>query len=69
MTEVQRRRHSTADDQTKPAMNSNDRALTRGGYRSKMQLHGHDELLRESPPDEVPEVTELGERWMEHANP
>jgi DNA polymerase-1 len=46
-----------------------DRALTAGGYRSALLLQVHDELLLESPPEELPEVTQLVKREMEQAYP
>jgi DNA polymerase-1 len=59
----------TAADLIKLAMIRIDRALTAGGYRSALLLQVHDELLLESPPEELPEVTQLVKREMEQAYP
>ena len=49
----------TAADLIKLAMIRIDRALTAGGYQSALLLQVHDELLLESPPEELPEVTRI----------
>ena len=59
----------TAADLIKLAMIRIDRALTAGGYRSALLLQVHDELLLESPPEELPEVTRIVKREMEEAYP
>ncbi len=59
----------TAADLIKVAMIRIDRALAEGGYRSALLLQVHDELLLESPPDEVQAVTALVKREMEQAYP
>jgi DNA polymerase-1 len=59
----------TAADVIKLAMIRIDRALTAGGYRSGLLLQVHDELLLESPPEELPEVTQIVKREMEQAYP
>jgi DNA polymerase-1 len=57
----------TAADLIKLAMIRIDRALTAGGLRSALLLQVHDELLLESPPEEVADVTQLVKREMEQA--
>ncbi len=59
----------TAADLIKLAMIRIDRALSEGGFQSALLLQVHDELLLESPPDEVAAVTELVKREMEQAYP
>ncbi len=59
----------TAADLIKLAMIRIDRALTAGGYGATLLLQVHDELLLESPPEELPEVTKLVKREMEQAYP
>jgi DNA polymerase-1 len=59
----------TAADLIKLAMIRIDRALSEGGYKSALLLQVHDELLLESPPDEVAGVTEMVKREMEQAYP
>ena len=46
-----------------------DTALREKGYRSALLLQVHDELLLESPPEELPEVTQLVKHEMENAYP
>jgi DNA polymerase-1 len=55
----------TAADLIKIAMIRIDRELTARGYRTRMLLQVHDELLFESPPEEVDEVKQLVKREME----
>jgi DNA polymerase-1 len=55
----------TAADLIKIAMIRIDRELTARGYRTRMLLQVHDELLFESPPEEVEEVKQLVKREME----
>jgi DNA polymerase-1 len=59
----------TAADLIKVAMIRIDGALAAGGYQSKLLLQVHDELLLESPPEEIGPVTELVRREMEAAHP
>jgi len=59
----------TAADLIKLAMIRIDRALTTASYRAALLLQVHDELLLESPPEELPEVTRLVKREMEEAYP
>jgi DNA polymerase-1 len=59
----------TAADLIKLAMIGIDRALTAGGFRSALLLQVHDELLLESPPEELAEVTQIVKREMEQAYP
>src|SRR5439155_1696515 len=59
----------TAADLIKLAMIRIDRALSEGAFESALLLQVHDELLLESPPDEVAAVTELVKREMEQAYP
>ena len=59
----------TAADLIKLAMIRIDRALIDGGYRSALLLQVHDELLLESPPEELAKVSELVKREMEQAYP
>src|SRR5258706_4191141 len=49
----------TAADLIKLAMIRIDRALSEGGFESALLLQVHDELLLESPPTEVTDVTQL----------
>ncbi len=55
----------TAADIIKLAMNAVDRQLREGGYRSRMVLQIHDELLLEVPQEEIPPVRDLLVRQME----
>jgi DNA polymerase-1 len=59
----------TAADLIKIAMIRIDQALAAGGYRSQLLLQVHDELLLESPPEEIGAVTEIVRREMEGAHP
>jgi len=59
----------TAADLIKIAMIRIDRALSESGYQSALLLQVHDELLLESPPEEVADVTRLVKREMEQAYP
>jgi len=59
----------TAADLIKLAMIRIDTALREKGYRSALLLQVHDELLLESPPEELPEVTQLVKHEMENAYP
>jgi DNA polymerase-1 len=59
----------TAADLIKIAMIRIDSALSAGGYRSQLLLQVHDELLLESPPEEIAAVTEMVRREMEGAHP
>ncbi len=59
----------TAADLIKIAMIRIDGALTAGGYQSRLLLQVHDELLLESPPEEIGAVTEIVRREMEGAHP
>ena len=56
----------TAADIIKLAMIAADRALREGGYRARMVLQIHDELLLEVPQEEVAPVRELLVRAMEN---
>ena len=56
----------TAADIIKLAMIAVDRALREGGYRARMVLQIHDELLLEVPQEEVAPVRELLVRAMEN---
>lgn len=56
----------TAADLIKVAMIRIDRELTSGNYRTRMLLQVHDELLLESPPDEVAQVKAFVKREMEN---
>src|SRR6202007_2852924 len=55
----------TAADLIKMAMIKIARALTEGGYQSRLLLQVHDELVLEAPPEELAEVTQLVKREME----
>jgi DNA polymerase I - 3''-5'' exonuclease and polymerase domains len=55
----------TAADLIKIAMIRIDRELAARRYRTRMLLQVHDELLFESPPEEVEEVKQLVKREME----
>ena len=55
----------TAADIIKLAMNAVDRQLREGGYRSRMVLQIHDELLLEVPQEEIAPVRDLLVRQME----
>ena len=57
----------SAADIVKTAMLRVDRALREGGFRAKLLLQVHDELLLEVPPEEVAAVEELLRREMEGA--
>jgi DNA polymerase-1 len=59
----------TASDMIKIAMVRVAAALRERGVRSRMLLQVHDELLFESPPDEVEAVTALAREIMEQALP
>src|SRR5439155_9042192 len=59
----------TAADLIKLAMIRIDHTLTDGGYRSALLLQVHDELLLESPPEELEPVSALVKREMEQAYP
>ena len=56
----------TAADIIKLAMTAVDRCLREGGYRARMVLQIHDELLLEVPQDEIAPVRELLVRQMEN---
>ena len=56
----------TAADIIKLAMIAADRSLREGGYRARMVLQIHDELLLEVPQEEVAPVRELLVRAMEN---
>jgi DNA polymerase I len=56
----------TAADIIKLAMNAVDRRLREGGYRARMVLQIHDELLLEVPQEEVVPVRDLLVREMEN---
>jgi DNA polymerase-1 len=56
----------TAADLIKIAMIRIDRALSVGGYRTRMLLQVHDELLLEAPAEEAGEVRQLVKREMEN---
>ena len=57
----------TAADLTKIAMVRMARALAEGGFRSRMLLQVHDELLFEAPEEEVPRLEALAREVMESA--
>ncbi len=57
----------TAADLTKIAMVRMARALAEGGFRSRMLLQVHDELLFEAPEDEVSRLEALAREVMESA--
>ena len=59
----------TAADLIKLAMIGIDRALIEGGYRSALLLQVHDELLLESPPEELERVTQMVKTEMEGVYP
>jgi DNA polymerase-1 len=59
----------TAADLIKLAMIRIDGALREGGYKSALLLQVHDELVLESPPEEVAAVMQLVKREMEQAHP
>jgi DNA polymerase-1 len=59
----------TAADLIKLAMIRIDRALTEGGYDATLLLQVHDELLLESPPEELGVVTQIVKREMENVYP
>jgi DNA polymerase-1 len=59
----------TAADLIKLAMIRIDRALTEGGYSATLLLQVHDELLLESPPEELGGVTQIVKREMENVHP
>ena len=56
----------TAADIIKLAMTAVDRCLREGGYRARMVLQIHDELLLEVPQEEIAPVRELLVRQMEN---
>lgn len=57
----------TASDIVKIAMLKVDEALRREKLKAKMIMQVHDELLIETPNDEIPKVAELLKREMENA--
>jgi DNA polymerase I len=57
----------SAADLIKIAMIRIDKALTQGNFQSKMLLQVHDELVFESPPDELDEVQRVVKHEMENA--
>jgi DNA polymerase-1 len=57
----------SAADLIKMAMIRIDDALRKSGARSRMLLQVHDELVFEVPTDELPDVSALVRREMEHA--
>ena len=59
----------TAADLIKLAMVKVSRALKAEGLKAKMVLQVHDELLFDTPVDEVERVSELARREMSHAMP
>ena len=59
----------TAADIIKLAMNAVDRRLREGGFRARMVLQIHDELLLEVPQEEIAPVRELLVSEMEHVIP
>ncbi|MGI8639356.1 MAG: DNA polymerase I [Pyrinomonadaceae bacterium] len=58
---------ATASDIVKMAMLKVDDALRREGLKTKMIMQVHDELLLESPDDEVEKAMEIVKREMENA--
>ncbi|MBR5724791.1 MAG: hypothetical protein IKX62_05390, partial [Bacteroidales bacterium] len=56
----------TAADIIKLAMTAVDRGLREGGYRARMVLQIHDELLLEVPQEEIAPVRELLVSKMEN---
>ncbi len=58
---------ATAADLIKLAMIEIDRRLTAGGYRSKLIIQVHDEVVLDCPKDEVPEIQKLVTEAMENA--
>jgi DNA polymerase-1 len=59
----------TAADLIKLAMVTVDRVLREGGFKTRMLLQVHDELLFEVPLDEVEKVKPLIVDAMQHALP
>lgn len=59
----------SAADMIKLAMISVDKALKDGGYKTRMILQVHDELLFDAPKNELETVTPLIKRLMENALP
>ena len=57
----------TAADIIKIAMNSVSRALVEGGYKSRLILQVHDELMIETALDELEDVKKLLKEKMENA--
>ena len=57
----------SAADLIKRAMLDVDRRLRDGGFRARMLLQIHDELVFEAPPDELPELASLVREAMTHA--
>jgi DNA polymerase-1 len=57
----------TAADIIKIAMVRVDRRLRHEGFRSRLVLQIHDELLVETAPEEAPRVADLLEQEMKHA--
>ena len=58
----------TAADLIKLAMIQIDAELRRGGYRTAMLIQVHDELLFESPPEEIAAVSKLVKQKMENVH-
>ncbi len=56
----------TAADIMKAAMIAVAKALSEGGYRAKMLLQVHDELLLETPKEEAEAVSKLVQNAMEN---
>ena len=57
----------TASDIIKIAMNNVYKALKEGGYKSKLILQVHDELIIDAPNEEVEKVKSLLKDCMENA--
>jgi len=55
----------TAADLIKLAMINVDAEISRQGMRTKLLLSVHDEIVFESPPDELEKATQLVTRLME----
>lgn len=56
-----------AADIMKRAMNNMQQALTEGGYKSRILLQVHDEMVIEAPDDEVEKIAALLKETMENA--